>query len=170
MSICELFPSRFFSPSLSQFLRWEMGRISTPNGNYVFVWHLCCDALLHGALKGKWTINKTQLIPRNLRQDESNEGIGFAFLVMSWLKSCSCEFVWRREWEGREVSRTLKARFSYWCHLWEAVMLSKQNFTRNIWTESKLRCFEHKGFLILRLGSIFFRLELTFIFLFEITV
>ena len=45
--------------SLSQFLRWEMGRISTFNGNHVFVWHLCSNALLHWALKGKWTINKT---------------------------------------------------------------------------------------------------------------
>lgn len=55
-SFSSLFCSSFLS--LSQFLRWKMGRISTFNGNYVFVWHLCSDALLHWTLEGKWTLTR----------------------------------------------------------------------------------------------------------------
>lgn len=81
-----------FSVSLSQFLRWQMGRISTFNGNYVFLWHLCCDALLYRAFKGKWTIIRPAKWWRETRNDSSKSKkyrfriSRFVFFV--WLLSC----------------------------------------------------------------------------------
>lgn len=70
-----------FFVSLSQFLRWQMGRISTFNGNYVFLWHLCCDALLHWAFKGKWTIIRPAKWWRETRNNSAYNSKKYRFHI-----------------------------------------------------------------------------------------